>query len=318
MNDRASVDAARQRPVAWNVHRLRIFQAVAHALSFTGAARDLSIAQPAVSHQVKALERELGAILFERRGRSVALTDVGEALLLTADDVLHRLADGERVLAEIGDGLRGSLDVAADTTSGIYVVPGALGAFHRAHPAIDISLRVENRQGVIRRLTERACDLAVMADPPREIGCDVAPFLIDELVVIADPQHPVAGRSSVPVQALSAERLLIREPGSGTRAAVERFFARAGLPLFAAMELGSTGAIKRAVAAGLGVAVVSRWSIELELQVGRLVVVDATGFPIERQWSLINLRDRRLSKAAVLAQSFLVEYAERSSGASAA
>jgi len=318
MNDRALFEGARLHPIAWNVHHLRIFQAVAHALSFTAAARDLSIAQPAVSHQVQALERELGVILFERRGRKVALTDVGEALLLTADDVLHRLADGERALAEIGEGLRGSLNVAADTTSGIYVVPAALGAFRRAHPAIDVSLRVENRQGVIRRLTERACDLAVMADPPREIGCDVAPFLIDELLVIADPQHPLAGRSSVPVEALSAERLLIREPGSGTRAAVERFFARTGLPLPATMEVGSTGAIKRAVAAGLGVAVVSRWSIELELQVGRLVVVYVAGFPIERQWSVVNLRDRRLSKAAVIAQSFLIDFAERSSGASAA
>lgn len=309
MQDHASNIGAGPPAVSWNLHRLRIFQAVARSLSFTAAARDLSIAQPAVSHQVKSLENELRLQLFERHGRSVVLTDVGHVLLETVDDVIHRLDDGARSLADVGDGTRGSVDVAADTTSGIYVVPTALGAFHRTRPAIDVTLRVENRSGVLRRLVDRGCDLAVMADPPSGVDCDVAPFFIDQLVVIAEPRHPLVGHRSAQAPALAAERFLLREPGSGTRAATERFFARHGLPVPRGMELGSTGAIKQAVAAGLGIAVVSRWSIDLELRVGRLAVLDAAGFPIERQWSIVNLRGRRLSRAADLALAFLVDFA---------
>jgi DNA-binding transcriptional LysR family regulator len=297
-------------PIDWNLHRLRIFLAVATWRSFTEAGRELSIAQPAVSHQVKSLERQLGVRLFERRGRTVELTDVGQVLLETARDVVHRLDDGARAMAEVGAGLRGSVAIAADTTSGIYVVPMALGAFHVERPAIEITLHVENRRGVIRRLTDRECDLAVMADPPRDLDCDVVPFVVDRLVVVAAPTHPLAGRARIDDRTLTDERFLVREPGSGTRGATERFFARAGRPLSVGMELGSTGAIKQAVAAGLGIAVVSRWAIDLELGAGRLVVLDAVGFPIERRWSIVDLRDRRRSTAAGLLRSFLTTYGE--------
>jgi DNA-binding transcriptional LysR family regulator len=306
--------AYRPRPDSethWNLHRLRVFRAVARRRSITLAAHDLAIAQPAVSHQVKALERDLGIRLLDRRGRGIELTGAGVALLETADDVLGRLDDARRSLAELEAGGRGSVDLAADTTSGIYVVPGVLGAFHRARPAIDLKLHVENRLGVLRRLTDRSCDLAVMASPPEEIGCDVAPFLSDRLVVIAAPGHRLAGRSRVEPATLAAERFLAREPGSGTRAATERFFARRGLELTVAMELGSTGAIKQAVAADLGVAVVSRWAIDMELRLGRLVVLEADGFPIERRWSVVVLRGRRLSAAALLARDYLVDHAAR-------
>lgn len=295
----------------WNLHRLRVFRAVARSLSFTAAARELAIAQPAVSHQVRALEDGLGVRLFERHGRTISLTEHGASLLATADDVLARLDDGARAMAEIGTGERGSVDIAADTTSGIYVVPAALGALHRAHPALEITLHVENRRGVLRRLTERTCDLAVMADPPPQVVSDVAPFLLDRLVVISSPDHTLVGRSAVAAEALARERFLVREPGSGTRAATERLFARRGLAVPPGMELGSTGAIKQAVAAGLGLAVVSRWAIDLELRLGRLAVLDVAGFPIERRWSIVRLRSRHLSPAANLARTFLTEYAER-------
>lgn len=293
----------------WNLHRLRVFRAVARRRSITQAAGDLAIAQPAVSHQVKALERDLGVRLLERHGRGIELTEAGVALLETADDVLGRLDDARRSLAELEGGGRGSVDIAADTTSGIYVVPGVLGAFHRARPGIDLTLHVENRLGVLRRLTDRSCDLAVMASPPEEIGCDVSPFVSDHLVVIAPPGHRLAGLPGVDPARLAAERFLAREPGSGTRAATERFFGRLGLAPTVVMELGSTGAIKQAVAADLGIAVVSRWAIEMELRLRRLVVLEADGFPIERRWSVVALRGRRLSAAARLVREFLVERA---------
>ena len=197
-------------PIHWNLHRLRVFRTVARRRSFTQAARELAIAQPAVSHQVQALERELRVRLFERHGRSIELTDAGALLLDASDDVIQRLDDAASGLAELEGGIRGSVDLAADTTSGIYVVPAALGGFHRVHPAVDVTLHVENRRGVLRRLTDRTCDLAVMASPPQEIGCDVEPFLLDRLVVIVAPDHPLAGRREISPETLAAERLLVR------------------------------------------------------------------------------------------------------------
>lgn len=297
------------RPVHWNLHRLRLFLTVARLGSFTAAARELSIAQPAVSHQVKALEDELGAHLFDRRGRRIELTPAGRAVAEACSDVFHRLDEGARALAELRVGARGTVDIAADTTSGIYVVPAALGSFHRSHPGIDITLHVENRNGVLRRLTERTCDLAVMADPPGAIGLEVAPFMLDRLVAIAATDHPLQGQRSIGLTTLAGERFLLREVGSGTRAAIERLFVRAGLRLEPTMELGSTGAIKQAVAAGLGISVVSRWAIDLELQVGRLTVLDVVGLPIERRWSIVNLGTRRLTAAAGVCRDFLEVHA---------
>jgi DNA-binding transcriptional LysR family regulator len=293
------------RAINWNLHHLRLFLAVARLASYTRAAQELSIAQPAISHQVKALERELGVELFERRGRHVELTPAGRTLAATGREVFHELDEGARLLAELTLGAGGTVDIAADTTSGIYVVPAALGAFHRAQPGIDVTLHVENRIGVLRRLTERTCDLAVMADPPGSIGVGVVPFLLDRLVAIAAPDYPLSGGRSISLATLAAERFLLRETGSGTRAATERLFARAGLRLEPAMELGSTGAIKQAVTAGLGISVVSRWAIELELQLGRIAILDVAGLPIERRWSIVNLDARRLTAAAAACRDFL-------------
>ncbi len=296
-------------PRNWNLHRLRIFWTVARHLSYTRAAEQLAVAQPALSHQVKALETDLGVRVFRRRGRGIELTDAGRALVEVCADIFARLDEGERELGELETGGQGSVDIAADTTSGIYVMPAALGAFHRAYPGVDVTLHVENRGGVVRRLTERSCDLAVMANPPAEPEVDVEPFLLDRLVVIAPPEHRLAPASNIALARVAEERFLLRESGSGTRAATERLFARSRLHPAVAMELGSSGAIKQAVAAGLGIAVISRWAIELELQLGRLTVLDVAGFPIERRWSLVSHGARRLSPAAHLCREFLGAHA---------
>ena len=194
---------ARRRGSEWNLHRLRIFWTVARHLSFTRAAQELFVAQPAVSHQVKALERELGVVLFERAGRTIALTDAGRVLAASCDEIFAQLEESATLLSDLREGAHGWVDIAADTTSGTYVVPPALGAFHRTYPAIEITLHVENRAGVQRRLTERACDLAVMASPPREVGCEVTPFLPDRLVVVAAPDHPLVGVPGIVPEALA-------------------------------------------------------------------------------------------------------------------
>ncbi len=296
----------------WNLHRLRIFLVVARNGSFTRAAQELHIAQPAVSHQVKALERDLGVELFERGGRRIGLTPAGEVLATSCRDVFSRLDESAQALAEIATGTGGMVTLAADSTSGVFVVPRALGAFHRLYPAIDITLRVDNRAGVIRRLRDWECDLAVMASPPAELGCEVEPFLADRLVVVAPPDHPLAGQVRVNPRQLTHERFLLREPGSGTREATARFFARRGLPLSVGMELGSGEAIIQAVSAGLGVSVISRWAIELELRAGRLVILPVEGFPIERSWSIVRLRERRLTAVVRTCREYLVQYAQSS------
>ena len=293
----------------WSLHRLKVFWAVAHHLSFTRAAEELSIAQPAVSHHIRSLELDLGVELFERRHRRIALTDAGVILFETCGDVFARLRDSAEELAGIRGGTGGSIVIAADSTVGTYVIPHALSSFHRAYPNVDIALQVDNRGGVIRRLREWQCELAVMASPPSDLDCEIEPFLLDRLVVVGPPDHPLAHEPLISISRLAEERFLIREQGSGTREATLRLFEQAGRRLHPAMELGSGEAIQQAVSAGLGIAVVSRWTVDLEVEAGRLVVFRAEGFPLERRWSIVRLRERRATTATRHCHDFLAQWA---------
>jgi DNA-binding transcriptional LysR family regulator len=197
--------------------------------------------------------------------------------------------------------------VAASTTAGIYVVPSALGAFHRANPQVKLTLDVVNRFTAQERLLNDEVDLAVMGLIEDAHDLDVAEFAPNELVVIASPRHRFAQRVRLPLEELAREPFLFREEGSGTRTDVERLFAARGLPRVG-MELRSSGAIKQAVAADLGIAVTPLVAIELELLAHRLVVLDVEGFPVMRSWSLVRRAGRHLSAAARAAWQFLLEY----------
>ncbi len=301
----------------WNLHRLRILEAVARHGSVTRAAEELRIAQPAVSHQLRALEREVGAPLVVRRGRGIELTPAGVTVAAGARAILDRLSDVGRELIDLEGGVRGSIVIAADSTSGVFVVPPALGAFHRAHPKVEIRLIIANRAGVIDALAARTCDLAVMADPPADPPVEVAPFLADRIVLIGAPDNPLVLRTADPatppasVDELAAARFLVREPGSGTRRALERWFARRNRTLPVGFELGDGEAVVQAVRANLGIAAISRWAIDLELESNRLGLIRAEGFPIERAWSLVHLRDRPLSAAGAACRTFLLAESRR-------
>ncbi|HYF17188.1 MAG TPA: LysR family transcriptional regulator [Ramlibacter sp.] len=279
-----------------SAQQLRCFDAAARHLSVTRAAQELHVTQPTVSVQLRELAQAVGEPLLEPAGRGIRLTQAGEALRDTIAEIRGCWERFDTRMGEIHGLMRGRLRIAAVTTAE-YFVPDLLGRFAAAHPAVDIELAVENRDRVVERLARGLDDLAVMMVPPQDLPLQAVPFLDNPLVVVAAPQHPRAGRR-VRLQALAAERWLMREPGSGTRLVAEGSFAAAGVQPRIAMSLGSNEAIKHAVAAGLGIAVLSRLAVQQELDAGRLVELRASGFPIRRRWWLVWRQDRAQTAAA--------------------
>lgn len=279
------------------LHQLRTFKAVADHLSFSAAATELEISQPSVSYQVKVLESALGLPLLDRLGKRVQLTEAGQLLYGYTRRTLNLLDEAAVALEDLRGIRRGSLRVGASTTVGIYVIPAALGAFKKMHPDLAIALEIGSRGSVQAKVLQNELDLAVVGPPLRDPDLVSIPFLKDELVVVAPAGHPLAGRQGLTLRDLRDETFLMREPGSGTRWAVEKQARRAGVNLKVGMELGSNGAIKHAVESGLGVAVLSRYAIGLEHASGDLVVLDVTGFPVRREWHIVHLRRRKLASA---------------------
>lgn len=289
------------------LHQLRTFRAVAEQLSFSAAANELSISQPSVSYQVKELEAVLGLPLIDRLGKRVRLTEAGEVLYEYARRTLTLLDEVALVMEQMRGIERGTLRVGASATVGIYVIPLALGAYKRVHPNLALSLEIGSREMLQERLKRGVLDLAVLSLPIADPNLESTPFMDDELVLVVPAGHPVAGRADLTLRDFTGESFLMREPGSGTRLAVEMAARRAGVSLQVGMELGSNGAIKHAVEAGLGVAVLSSHAIELERKGGGLVVVDIDGFPIVRPWSIVHLRRRQMPAAVAQFIEFLRE-----------
>ncbi len=279
------------------LHQLRTFRAVAEQLSFSAAAHELSISQPSVSYQVKELEAVLGLSLLDRLGKRVRLTEAGQVLYEYACRTLALLDEAALVMAQMRGIERGTLRVGASTTVGIYVVPLALCAYKKRHPNLAVSLEIGSREALQERVRQGVLDVAVLSPPVADPDLVSMPFMEDELVMVVPAGHPLAGRKGLTLRDFAGESFLMREVGSGTRMAVEMAARRAAVSLQVGMELGSNGAIKHAVEAGLGVAVLSRHAIELERRGGGLVVVDIQGFPIVRPWSVVHLRRRQLPAA---------------------
>lgn len=291
-----------------NLHQLRIFQAVAQQRSYSRAAEVLYLSQPGVSLQVKALEKSVGLPLFEKSGRTLRLTEPGQELLAYSERIFALLDETQLVLEELSGARRGTVKVAASTTAGIYIVPSALGGFHRENPKVKLTLDVVNRFTVQERLLNDEVDMAVMGLIEDTHDLEVAEFVPNELVVIASPNHPLAQAKQISLEELSSEVFLLREAGSGTRTDVERLLLAKGVQVHVGMELRSSGAIKQAVAADLGIAVIPLRAIELELLANRLVVLDVVGFPVDRHWSLVRRAGRHLSATAQALWEYLLAY----------
>jgi DNA-binding transcriptional LysR family regulator len=279
------------------LRQLTIFDAVARHQSFSRAAEELHLSQPAVSLQVRQLERNLGLPLTEQLGKRVYLTEAGKEVYRTSRQVGERLRELQQALDEQKGLDRGRLAVAVASTVN-YFAPRLLAGYSQRFPGVRISLTVTNREGLLQRLEQNDVDIALMGQTPEHLDLVAEPFMENPLVVVASPTHPLAGTRRIPLQALREETFLLREPGSGTRVAMERFFASHGMSLSSGMEMNTNEAIKQAVEAGLGLGLVSWHTVGLELEMGRLTVLDVEDFPIRRQWYVVHRSGKRLSQAA--------------------
>lgn len=288
------------------LHQLRLFYSLGTHLSFTRVAEELHLTQPAVSIQIKRLEESVGLPLVEHMGKRLYFTDAGKELFEACRDVLERM----RVLGEdmtgLEEGVRGPLNLAAITTAK-YFMPHLLGVFLRDYPAVEPRLSITNQSRVLERLTGNMDDLVIMGTIPDNMDLEVAHFLDNPLVVVAPPDHPLAGERNIPLARIAEERFLSREPGSGTRQARTRLFAQHGLAAKVYMELGSSEAIKQAVMAGLGISVLSLHNLSLELESGLIAVLDVKHFPLMRNWYAVHLKGKKLSQTTRRFLDFLLK-----------
>jgi DNA-binding transcriptional LysR family regulator len=279
--------------MSMNLNHLAVFHAVAQAGSMTRGAERLDISQPAVSKQVRELERALGVRLFDRIGRRVYLSQAGEVLADYARRLFALADEAQTAMADVRAGGRGRLAIGASQTIGTYLLPGVLAEFRRRHPGVELLVRIENTEQIHRRLAGLELDIALTEGFVEEGELEAEVFYRDELVVIAAPGHRLVGQARVLLSAVREEPFVLREPGSGTRAVEERALARLKLPVRAVMELGSTEALKRVVAEGVGLAVVSRLAVAAELAAGTLAVLPVAGLRIERPLHLVRRKGRR-------------------------
>lgn len=289
------------------VRQLQIFCSAARHLSFSRASEELHLTQPGVSMQVRQLEDSAGMALFDRAGKKLLLTQAGAELLRYAQQVLGALRDADDALAALKGLKGGRLSIAAVSTAK-YFAPKLLALFAGQHPDVELKLSVNNREAVVQQLAANEVDLAIMGTPPKLLDTVAAPFARHPLVVIAAPAHPLSARKRIPLRALENETFLVREPGSGTRSSMERFFGERGIQLKVGMEMSSNETIKQAVMAGIGVSFISQHTIGLEVATGQLTVLHVEGLPVMRQWCVVHLREKRLSPATEAFKVFVLDH----------
>jgi DNA-binding transcriptional LysR family regulator len=286
------------------LRQLKVFEAVANHLSFSRAAEELHLTQPAVSMQVQALAEQAGVPLFEQMGKKIYLTAAGDELLRHARRIGQQLREAGEALAAIR-GAKGGRLILGVVSTAKYVAPRLLVAFRNQHPEADLRLGVYNRETLVNQLADNQIDLAIMGTPPKEVDTVSAVFADHPHVIIASADHPLAKRKRIDPADIANEPFLIREPGSGTRGAMERFFAGYGLTLTNTNEMGSNETIKQAVMAGMGLSFISEHTIGLEMAAGRLVRLPVTGTPVMRQWYVVHRADKQLLPMTVAFLDFV-------------
>ncbi|MBP7547591.1 MAG: LysR family transcriptional regulator [Corallincola sp.] len=286
------------------LRQLQIFEQVAACGSFTRAAEQLFMTQPAVSQQMRQLTEQVGEALYDVVGRQLQITPAGQALLATWQGMQQEWHCFEEEIAARRGLQRGSLRLAVVSTAK-YFIPRVLGPFCQRYPGIDVRLEVANRDRVVERIQRNLDDLYVMTTPPDHLDLVAEPVLDNPLVVIAAPDHPRRDERQIPLAALANERFIMREAGAGTRITIEQSLAEQQLRLNVRMELGSNEAIKQAVAGGLGLSILSRHALHrLPVEEDDVAILDVAGFPLMSQWYLVHLRSKKLSLAAT---TFLAE-----------
>jgi len=285
------------------LRQLRAFECVARHLSFSRAATELHLTQPAVSTAVRQLESHAGAAMFEHVGHRIFLTAAGKQVLTGARAIMQQVRETEEALATLGDG-GGSLNVAV-ISAGNYFFPGLLAEFKRRHANVNITLSVSNRDDVLRSLTDNLIDIAIMGRPPHTADMVSEPCATHPYVMIAPPHHPLAGKRRIAWPRLAQQRIIVRERGSDNRQTFDETCAEKKLVLRVAMEIASNETIKQSVIAGMGIGFLSAHTIAPELELKRLVVLDIAGFPVMRHWYSVYPRKKRLPPMALAFSEFL-------------
>lgn len=285
----------------FTLQQLKLFESVSRNGSYTRAAEEMHLTQPAVSIQIKRLEGQLGLPLFELVGKKIFPTAAGEAMYEASRDILERAEELKKTVEVLKGVVKGPLKLSVVTTSK-YFMPHLLGSFLAKFPEVEPKLVFTNRSKILQRLHNNEDDFVVMGQIPDDEKLETYPFLKNILVPVAHPNHPLANKKNIQLEDLVHERFLEREVGSGTRLVFDRLLEQKGLKVEPYMELGSSEAIKQGVMAGLGLAVLSLHSLSLEQAANKLVVLNVEGFPLKRRWYAVHFKGKKLS---LVARTFL-------------
>jgi len=292
------------------LQQLKLFESVSRLGSYTRAAEELFLTQPAVSIQIKRLETQTGLPLFEKVGKKIFPTAAGKAMYAASVDILERVDILKDSIEELKGEVKGPLQLSVVTTAK-YFLPNLLGVFLQKYPEVEPKLKFTNRARVIERLMNNDDDFVVMGQIPDDDNLDAKPFLTNILGIVAPADHPLANKKNITLKEIAKQKFLIREIGSGTRYVFDKLMKEHGIEIEPYMELGSSEALKQAVMAGLGIAVLSLHSVQLERDVNKLTVLDVEGFPIKRRWYAVHLKGRKLSLVARTFLEFILEESHR-------
>lgn len=286
------------------LRQLQVFNEVCDLRSYSRAAEEMSLTQPAVSLQIRQLEELVGQPLFDYVGKKLYLTEAAEALQRASRDIFGRLENLDMQLADMQGSLQGQLKLAVES-SAKYFVPHLFAAFKRQHPEVSLQLSVVNRAQAIRRLADNRDDLTVMSMVPQDMGLDFMPFLNNPIVAVATPDHPLSQLPQLRLQDLEPYTLLVREQGSGTRLACEEYFKDKRVHFTQTLEVASADAQRECVVAGLGIALLTRHALNLELSNGALKELPVEELPLYRSWCVVQAKARRQSPVALAFQAFI-------------
>ena len=289
--------------------QLRVFNEVARHLSFSKAALALHLTPPAITMQIKELEGHVGLPLFDRAGRSISLTTTGEYMLVYVRKILATLKDAEDATARLRKLEVGTLTIGLVSTA-TYFLPSLLAAFKGEHPGIDVKLVVGNRSQLVRLLEASEVDIAIMGRPPQQMATRAEPFAAHPHVFVAAPDHALIEAGPVSVAEVLGANFIIREQGSGTRAALEEFLQRKTAGLSVAMEVDSNELIKQSVMAGMGISFLSLHTLGFELDQGLLCIIPVEGAPVVRRWNCVHTLAKMLSPTTEAFRYFVLERAE--------
>ncbi len=286
--------------------QLEIFLLVAKYLSFTRASELLYLSQPAVSMQIKQLEHLVGMPLFEKIGKNLFLTEAGKVMRHHALEILSSQSAFEETLAKLVGAESGYFTLAVPETA-IQFVTLILAQFCRQHPGISFHLEIHNRAGLLACIKENATDLTIMGQTPTEMDLVTKAFMKNPLVIIAPPDHALCDKQKISLHDLLPHNFVVRERGSGTRIAMQRFCSEQDIQFKTAMEMPSNEAIKQAVSAGLGLGLISVHTLQQELALKKVKILQVDRLPITRFWYIVHHKQKILSPAMVLFSDFVIQ-----------